>query len=64
VVADWPGLANGALYQQRDLAPTTDLRSVLKGVLGDHLGVTRAALEQAIFPGSMSARAMQGVIRA
>jgi uncharacterized protein (DUF1501 family) len=64
VVTDWPGLSSAALYQQRDLAPTTDLRSVLKGVLGDHLGVTRTALEHAIFPGSAGARPLQGMIRA
>jgi uncharacterized protein (DUF1501 family) len=32
VIADWPGLKPAALYQNRDLAPTTDLRAVLKGV--------------------------------
>ena len=64
VVADWPGLSPGALYQQRDLAPTADLRGVLKGVLGDHLRVTKAALEGRIFPGSASATAMTGLVRA
>ena len=63
VIADWPGLSARALYQQRDLAPTADLRSVLKGILGEHLGVTSTALEQRIFPGSASARAMQGLIK-
>jgi uncharacterized protein (DUF1501 family) len=63
VIADWPGLADGALYQGRDLAPTTDLRSLIKGLLGDHLGVTTAALEQKIFPDSATARPMQGLIR-
>ncbi len=29
VVADWPGLAGGQLFEQRDLAVTIDLRSVL-----------------------------------
>lgn len=37
VVADWPGLRDGNLYEGRDLKPTTDLRAVLKGVLRDHL---------------------------
>jgi uncharacterized protein (DUF1501 family) len=64
VIADWPGLANAALYQNRDLAPTTDLRSLIKGLLGDHLGVTTAALEQKIFPDSAMARPLQGLIRA
>ena len=41
VLADWPGLRDAALYEGRDLAPTRDLRAVLKGVLRDHLGHTR-----------------------
>ncbi len=44
VLADWPGLADKALFQQRDLAPTTDLRAVLKGALRDHLGIEEVAL--------------------
>lgn len=64
VLADWPGLSEGALYQRRDLAPTTDLRAVLKGVLGDHLALTHAALTRDVFPGAESARPIQGLIRA
>ena len=64
VIADWPGLSEGALYQKRDLAPTADLRGLLKGVLGDHLQVTSAALEGQIFPGSGGVKPMQGLIRA
>jgi uncharacterized protein (DUF1501 family) len=63
VIADWPGLSKQALYQDRDLAPTTDLRSFLKAILGDHLGVTSAALEGQIFPDSAAARPMHGLIR-
>jgi uncharacterized protein (DUF1501 family) len=44
VLADWPGLSRGNLYEQRDLKPTRDLRTVMKGVLRDHLGVSAAAL--------------------
>ena len=32
VVADWPGLKDGSLYEGRDLKPTTDLRAVMKGI--------------------------------
>ena len=39
VIADWPGLKPANLYEDRDLKPTTDLRSVLKGLLKDHLRV-------------------------
>jgi len=64
VVADWPGLSASALYQQRDLKPTTDLRSVLKGILADHLDIAPRAIEKTVFPDSGSARAMKGLIRA
>jgi uncharacterized protein (DUF1501 family) len=45
VLADWPGLSARALYQQRDLKPTLDLRSVMKSVLHDHLQIGSGALE-------------------
>jgi len=41
VIADWPGIKEADLYQNRDLQPTTDLRAVLKGVLKDHLSGRR-----------------------
>jgi len=41
VIADWPGVKEADLYQNRDLQPTTDLRAVLKGVLKDHLSGRR-----------------------
>lgn len=62
VIADWPGLADKNLFESRDLAPTLDLRSVVKGVLRDHLGLTEAALAAAVFPGSQSTMAMNALI--
>jgi uncharacterized protein (DUF1501 family) len=64
VMADWPGLSNSALYQGRDLKPTTDLRSVLKGVLSEHLLVSSRALEKSVFPDSANARTIKGLLRA
>lgn len=55
VLSDWPGLRD--LHQRRDLPITTDLRSVLSGVLKDHLGITGPD----IFPGAPAAQA--GLIR-
>ncbi len=63
VLADWPGLARGALYEDRDLRPTTDLRAVFKGVLADHLRIASAALEREAFPASDAARPLQGLVR-
>lgn len=64
VVADWPGLSARSLYQGRDLKPTADLRSVLKGVLSEHLRVSSLALESTVFPDSTNARSIKGLFRA
>ena len=63
IVADWPGLATNALYEGRDLYPTTDIRSIFKGVLAEHLGISPAYLETAVFPNSSSAPITEGLIR-
>jgi uncharacterized protein (DUF1501 family) len=62
VQAAWPGLAPGRLFENRDLAPTEDLRAVAKGVLHQHLGLDTAALN-AVFPGSDGVAPMRGLIR-
>jgi uncharacterized protein (DUF1501 family) len=62
VLADWPGLAEARLYEGRDLAPTRDLRTVLKGVLRDHLGIPEGALASGIFPDSAAAKAVDGLV--
>jgi uncharacterized protein (DUF1501 family) len=62
VLADWPGLREAALYEGRDLAPTRDLRAVLKGVLRDHLGIPDGALADVIFPDSAAARPLDGLV--
>ncbi len=62
MIADWPGLSDAALYQARDLKPTLDLRSVLKGVLRDHLGVPTGVLAEAVFPASGGVKAMDGLV--
>ncbi|MEA2878688.1 MAG: hypothetical protein QOF14_3884 [Hyphomicrobiales bacterium] len=62
VIADWPGLKNAQLHEGRDLAATTDLRAVLKGLLKDHLRVTDQALAGNVFPGSGDVKAMAGLV--
>jgi uncharacterized protein (DUF1501 family) len=56
VVTDWPGLAKSQRYEGRDLKITTDLRSVFKGVLADHLQITSRSLDSEVFPGSEKVR--------
>ena len=55
VLTDWPGLARAQRYEGRDLRVTTDLRSVLKGVLGEHLRLPNAVIERTVFPASAAA---------
>lgn len=62
VIADWPGLAPNRLFEGRDLAATTDLRAVLKGVLVDHLGLDARSLAETIFPGTLALAPMRGLV--
>lgn len=62
-IGDWPTLADDRLFENRDLAPTLDIRSVFKGVLRDHMGLDRAALDTRVFPGSAAeAPVMDGLV--
>ncbi len=63
VIADWPGLSSRALYQGRDLMPTRDMRSVLKGVMEEHLLIPAHALDTTVFPDSGAAKALSGLVR-
>ena len=63
VIADWPGLSSRALYQGRDLMPTLDTRSVLKGVMEEHLFIPARALDTTVFPDSVAAKALSGLVR-
>jgi uncharacterized protein (DUF1501 family) len=62
IVGDWPTLADSALFENRDLAPTLDVRQVFKSVLGAHLGIDARALNTTVFPGSEGARALDNLV--
>lgn len=62
VIADWPGLAEARLYQNRDLAATTDLRAIFKGLLHDHVGLDEKVLATEIFPDSAKVKPMAGLV--
>ena len=51
VLADWPGLAPSQRFEGRDLRITTDLRSVWKTVLAQHLRVADGAITRYVLPG-------------
>lgn len=64
VVADWPGIDSPSLREDRDLRQTIDVRSVIKGVLRDHLRIGEPALAETVFPGSDAVRPIDDLIRA
>jgi len=49
VYGEWPGLAANQLYQNRDLAITTDFRDVITTILERHINLDETKLNQ-IFP--------------
>jgi uncharacterized protein (DUF1501 family) len=59
---DWPGLKPAALFENRDLMPTVDARSVFKGLLRDQLGWAANDLDTTVFHNSAAAKAMAGLI--
>ena len=63
VWGDWPGLATANLTEGRCLKATTDMRTVFKGVLADHLGVPTSILDTIVFPESKDAPAMKDLIK-
>ncbi|MEL6311971.1 MAG: DUF1501 domain-containing protein, partial [Pseudomonadota bacterium] len=62
VITDWPGLNRAALFEDRDLKPTMDLRTICKGILQDHLGIPGGALRNNIFPESRDATPLEDLI--
>ena len=62
IIGDWPGLAPQKLFENRDTAPTLDVRQVFKGVLIDHLGLDRRKADTQVFPDSSDARPIMGLV--
>ena len=62
IIGDWPTLKQDALFENRDVRPSLDMRGLFKGVLAEHMGVDRAALETKVFPDSAAAKAVMGLV--
>jgi uncharacterized protein (DUF1501 family) len=62
IVGDWPTLQPAALFESRDTAPTLDMRGLFKGVLSEHLGVERRALDTLVFPDSAAVTPAAGLV--
>jgi len=64
VVADWPGLSTAALYEGRDLKPTTDLDALIAGALAQHYALEPARTMATLFPESRGTALRQALITA
>jgi len=63
VVADWPGLRNGDLYEGRDLKPTASLDALIAGVAGESLALDPHRAARTLFAQAGSTQPMTGLIR-
>ena len=52
VIADWPGLSQSALYEGRDLKPTTDLDALIAAALAQHYSLGASAGRHDPLPGN------------
>ncbi len=62
VLADWPGLSPGALYDGRDLKPTTDLDALVASALAQHFGLDPARASGLLFPETRPAPLTQRLV--
>jgi len=62
IVGDWPTLKRQALFEDRDVYPALDLRALEKGLLAEHMGLDRRALDTAVFPDSAGVRPVLGLV--
>ena len=62
IIGDWPTLQQAKLFENRDTAPTLDMRGLFKGVLAEQLGVERRALDTAVFPDSAGVAPVTGLV--
>ncbi|KTF67570.1 DUF1501 domain-containing protein [Sphingomonas sp. HT-1] len=63
VQADWPGLGDAALYEGRDLKPTTSLDVLIASAVSRHFGLAPARTAKALFPAMATAAGMEGLVR-
>ncbi|CAE6815409.1 hypothetical protein R75483_05994 [Paraburkholderia domus] len=64
VLADWPGLKPGDLYEARDLKPTMSLDALIAGVASESLGLDPQRTAGTLFGQTGAMRPMTGLVRA
>jgi uncharacterized protein (DUF1501 family) len=64
VLGDWPGLKPAALYEGRDLKPTTALDGLIAGSAAEALGIDPQRTASALFGHARSQQPIAGLVRA
>ncbi|MDI3380746.1 DUF1501 domain-containing protein [Xenophilus aerolatus] len=70
VIADWPGLEAGQLYENRDLRATTSVDALIASAAGECFGIEPGQVARTLFPqggslpGGAAARPMPRLLRA
>ena len=62
IIGDWPTLKASSLFENRDLAPSLDMRALFKGVLAEQLGLEDGALNSSVFPESGGVKRLAGLV--
>ena len=63
VVSDWPGIAPGQLYQDRDLRPTGSVEGFIGGALAEHYHLDPELVQRTVFPAIERGAMMEQLIR-
>jgi uncharacterized protein (DUF1501 family) len=63
VIADWPGLAPGALFEGRDLRPTLSLEALVAGAAAECFGLEPPQVARVLFP-QLREAPLAGLVRA
>lgn len=62
IAGAWPGLAEKALYEGRDLRPVNAYEGIFKVLMIGHLGLKPGFIEAKVFPDSRDVSAMEGLL--
>jgi len=62
VLADWPGLAPAALFENRDLRPTLQLDAFIGGAVASHFGVDPGRTMATLFPATGRGAGVRGLV--
>jgi len=63
VLGDWPGLASSALYQGRDLQPTTNLDSLIASAAAECFAIEPERVARTLFPQGSKLASLPGLLR-